>query len=945
MSQKEQYYDFQPSFNSGEISPDVANRTDLDKFRSALLKARNCFVKPYGAVYRRPGTRFVAETKYPDKKCILHEFDYNATISYLLEIGVGYIRVYKDNTYMNVEVATPFTEEDLDNLRFAQSADTLFIASGTHNVQLLQRYTDVDWRLSEMDLSSPYFDVANGSEGLNGNVPVYNPSIKLNLKFSTQGSFIFTAPATGTYTVVIAGSGGAGISESHGGDGWGQYTGNGGKAELKTVTMTLKGGTVYRGVVGSKPNNLWIENAIDTTAPSGGTSTFNGQSAQGGGGARYYLKKEERESENSGTYTVKIPTTTNGADRGNGPAGGIFVTEGKGEVKSETQPKGGYVNISCDIKGDNNYRADGLWPSGVTGNITLNSSTRLFRAGLVGSCVKLYHNMPSQTVTIESTGSATSAAVLAGKAWKCVTHGKWGGTITLEASTDGQTWRQYRVYTSKYADNNGDFNASETGTVDEYTYIRVKTAITGGTVTVDLTRMTYTHEGYAQITKYVSDTQAQAKVIKQFGSTEKTALYSMSCWCPEYGYPRCVGFFQDRLILASNKLYPYAVWMSRTGDYYNFSVEKADGKVTDDSAIMLSLVNRKEYAIQHIVAFTDLFIFTDGNEWIISGSSTVTPTAASPRVQSARGCEGAEPILVGGRIVYIQRRGTSVRDFAYSYDTDNYDGADLSILAKHLTENRQMVDGAYQQDPNSMLYFITSDGKMNMLTYVANQKVYAWSSVDTEGKFESVVNLVSGYRDTVYVVVSRELNGNTKRFIEYFSDYPDTEDWMEYSMLDCSEQWRSELRSSSIAGLERFAGGKVDVLADGDYYKDVAVDGNGGIILPKEVSKATVGIRYISEIETPNLEIPGRTVQGKYKKVSEAILRLTRSQGGEIGNSSSFVDPIVYPEDGLYSGDLETVVPNQPTGGYEKLGRVYIKLDEPYPFELSGVIRVVSFGG
>ena len=256
-----------------------------------------------------------------------------------------------------------------------------------------------------------------------------------------------------------------------------------------------------------------------------------------------------------------------------------------------------------------------------------------------------------------------------------------------------------------------------------------------------------------------------------------------------------------------------------------------------------------------------------------------------------------------------------------------------------------MVDGAYQQDPNSMLYFITSDGKMNMLTYVANQKVYAWSSVDTNGKFESVVNLVSGYRDTVYVVVSRELNGKTKRFIEYFSDYPDTEDWMEYTMVDCAEQWRNEQRSYSITGLDRFSGSKVDVLADGEYYKDVAVDGNGGIVLPKEVSKATIGLRYTSEIETPNLEVNGQTVQGKYKKVSEAILRLSRSQGGEIGNSSSFVDPIVYPEDGLYSGDLETVVPNQPTGGYEKLGRVYIKLDEPYPFELSGIIRVVSFGG
>lgn len=931
MSQKEQYYDFQPSFNSGEISPDVANRTDLDKFRSALLKARNCFVKPYGAVYRRPGTRFVASTKYPDKKCVLHEFDYNASISYLLEIGVGYIRVYKDNTYMNIEVATPFSEDDLDNLRFAQSADTLFIASGTHNVQLLQRYTDVDWRISELDISNPYFDVSNGSEGLNGNVPVYNPSIKMNLKFTTQGAFIFTAPATGTYTVTLAGAGGAGISNSHGGDGYGQWVANGGDAEIKTVTMTLKGGTVYRGVVGSKQNNLWYEGNYERDAPNGGDSTFNGQTAKGGGGAKY------RSYGGQGEYA--------GTTYGNGPKGGRFTYHGKGEIDSETQPEAGYVIIACDIKGDNNYSADGLWPSGVTGNITLNASTRLFRSGLIGACIKLYHNMPSQTVTMESAGSATSAAVLVGKSWKCITHGKWGGTVTLEASTDGQTWRQYRVYSSKYADNNGDFNASETGTVDEYTYIRVKMGITAGTCTVDLTRMTYTHTGYAQITGYVNEKQVNAKVIKQFGSTDKTALYSMSCWCPEYGYPKCVGFFQDRLILAANKLYPYAVWMSRSGDYYNFSVEKADGKVTDDSAIMLSLVNRKEYAIKHIVAFTDLFFFTEGNEWIISGSSTVTPTNVSPRVQSARGCENAEPILVGGRIVYIQRRGTSVRDFAYSYDTDNYDGADLSILAKHMTENKQMLDGAYQQDPNSMLYFITSDGKMNILTYVANQKVYAWSTVDTNGKFESIVNLVSGYRDTVYVVVQRQIAGKTQRFIEYFTDYPDTEDWMEYAMLDCGEQWRAQEHTTIISGMERFAGEKVDVLADGEYYKDVPVDKNGGILLDKGVSKATVGLRYTSEIETPNLEVSGQTVQGKYKKVSEAILRLTRSRGGEIGNTPAFTDPIQYPADGLYSGDLETVVPNQPTGGYEKLGRVYIRLNEPYPFELSGVIRVVTFGG
>lgn len=930
MSQKEQYYDFQPSFNSGEVSPDVANRTDIDKFRSALLKAKNCFIKPYGAVYRRPGTRFVAECKYPDKKCILREFDYNAEISYLLEIGVGYIRVYKDNVYLGIEVTTPFEESDLENLRFAQSADTLFIASGTHNIQLLQRFTDKEWKLSEMDLSNPYFDVSSGGEGRDGSVPVYNPTIDMSQTYNTQGTFLFTAPATGNYTVVIAGSGGAGYSNERNGDGWGYHTANGGRAEIKTVTMYLKAGTAYNGVVGSCPKNKHETDVKNGRADDGGASSFNGQSAQGGGGGHI----------DNGWDGV------NGTDRGNGPAGGWYTVSGKGEVKGEGQPQKGYVTISCNIKGDTSYSADGIWPSGVTGDVTLNASTKLFRAGLVGSCFKLYQNMPSQTVSTESSGSVTSGAVLAGKSWKVVTHGKWGGSVILDSSTDGQTWREYRRYTSKYSDNNGDFNASESGTVDEYTYIRIRTAVTAGTVTVDLTRMAYTHEGFAQVTEFVSDKQVKARVIKQFGATDKTSLYAISCWNPEYGYPRCVGFFQDRLVLASNDLYPYAVWMSRSGDYYNFSVEKADGKLTDDSAIMLSLVNRKEYSIKHVVAFTDLIIFTDGNEWLISGSSTVTPTTVNPRVQSSRGCENAEPILVGGRIVYVQRRGTAVRDFAYSYDTDNYDGPDLTILAKHLTESCQLTDSAYEQDPNSMLFFVTTAGKINALTYVADQKVYAWSQLETKGSFESVVNLVSGPRDMIYVVVKRTLNGKEKRFIEHFSEIPDTEDWMDYLMVDCGGEWRGVSHSNLLAGFERFAGEKVDVLADGEVYRDALVDDAGTITLPKAVSKANVGLRYTSEIETPNIEVQGQgTQQGKYKKVSEAILRLTRSRGGSIGNSPKFTDAIPYDEEGLFTGDLPVVMPNQPVGGYEKQGRVYIKCDEPYPFDLSSIIRVVTFSG
>lgn len=969
MSQKEQYYDLQPSFNSGEISPDVANRTDLDKYKSALLTARNAYVRPYGAVYRRPGTQFIAETKYADKKCILYEFDYNAKESYLLEIGEKYIRVYRDGTYLGVEVATPFLETELTSLRFAQSADTLFIASGTHNVQLFQRYRDTDWRLSGMDLTNPYFDLANGAGGLQG-VPTVNTGVEVNQTFSTAGSFTFTAPADGDYTITLTGGGGGGIyyldrharkrslgvaaANNDGSAGDYYIMCPGGRGEKITVTMHLTGGQVYSGSIGNVPANSfnYSTGQIATypggetlTTGNGGAATFNGRTANGGGGAVLAIIFENAEYEMKRSVTAYSENTGNGQ----GNAGGYYSGVSNDGATTEILAIGPSVNIAINTNHSSgeSFATTGIQPSSVTGNVILTCTDNAFVAGHIGACVKLYHEMPSETITLETSGGATSGTTLCGDGWKVLTHGKWGGKVTIQTSTDGSAWHDYRCYTSKYENGNGDFNATESGTVDEYTYMRVVTAVTGGTCTIDLTRLPYTHEGHAQITAVNSGKSATATVIKQFGSANRTDIYSFSVWCPEFGFPKSICFFQDRLVLASNTLYPCTIWMSRTGDYYNFSTEKADGKVTDDSAIMMNLVCRQEFNIQHLVAFTDLIAFTDGNEWVISGSSTVTPSSCTSRVQSSRGCAGPVPLLIGGRMVYVQRRGKSVRDFAYNFDTDNYDGPDLTILAKHLTQDCQLVDDCFEQDPDSMLFFVRDDGKMNCLTYVADQKVYAWSELDTDGSYEACTNIISGTRDVVYVVVKRKVNGAEKRLIECFTDYPHTSEPMDYTMLDCAHYFESNTLTDTLTGVKVLAGNKVVVLADGKTYRDLTVASNGTVKVPGAFKKAIAGIPYTTELVQPNLEIAGTSgsQQGRFKKIDEAILKLTNTMGGQIGDSDEFMDGLVYDTDRLYTGDLKVTIPNQPMGGYEKYGRVYIRTDEPYPFDLSSIVRVVTFGG
>lgn len=948
MSQKEQYYDLQPSFNAGVISPDVANRTDLEKYRYALLKGRNVFVRPYGSVYRRPGMRFMAQCKYPDKKAILVEFNFSTSISYLLEFGHKYIRVFKDNVYLGVEVASPFEEKELRKLRFTQSGDTLFIASGVRNVQLLQRFNEMDWRMKEMDLTNPYFDILATSSGTAAQTPEETKPVRVDMTFTTAGNYTFTPPISGEYTITLAGGGGAGAwYYLKKGSFYKEYA-RGGRGEKKVITLYLMEGTTYNGKIGQNGSPQAYSGTSNgvTKGDNGGSATFFTESVAGGPGGQA--------SGGSSTYNDGDGISfnyyhhhTDGKDlSSDGQTGGYYDSNGTYHQAETPYVR---VQINTERAGGITVATEGIASSSKTGTTHITSSTKnTFTPTMVGGCIKLWHNVGGDTVTLTSTGSNTSNFTLVGKAWKVITHGKWGGAVSIQYSKDGALWRQYRRYTSRYADGNGDFNASESGTVDEYTYMRIVTDVNAGTVTVDLTREPYTHEGYAQITKFNSDTDVTGKVIKSFGMTEATKDYAFSVWSPQFGYPRCIGFFQDRLVLASSKRYPYAVWMSRTGDYYNFSTEKAAGTVTDDSAIMLSLVNRKEFEIKHIFTHSDLILFTDGNEWIIQGNETVTPTKCTPKSQSTRGCEDVPPLGIGGRVVYIQRRGKTVRDFAYTFDTDNYDGTDLTILAKHLTQDNPIVGDCYQQDPNSMCFFVTENGTLNCLTYIADQKVFAWSQADTKGKFEDVETVTSGSKDIVYTVVKRNLGGKEVRTIEYFTDLPETDDADEYIMLDAAYRFEVGARTNEFSGFELYAGSKVDVLGDGMHFRDVPVSDDGTIgPLPKNVSHVTVGLPYTSEIEVPNIELPtsNGTQQGRFKKVDEVILNLSHSQGGEIGNSSRFTDPIPYGGKALYSGQLKATMPNQTEGGYERLGRVYIKHDEPYPFELSSIVRVVSFGG
>ena len=395
------------------------------------------------------------------------------------------------------------------------------------------------------------------------------------------------------------------------------------------------------------------------------------------------------------------------------------------------------------------------------------------------------------------------------------------------------------------------------------------------------------------------------------------------------------------------------VWMSRTGDYGNFSVEKASGTVTDDSAVALAFVSRKQFKILHLIASTDLIVLTAGNEWTVSGSDTVTPSKAVPKMQTTRGCSTVEPLMIGGRIVFVQGRGSTVRDMAYSYETDSYGGNDLTLLAKHIIENVQIVDSAYKQEPDSTIYFVRSDGTMACLSYIMEQKVYAWSTIETQGKIEAVAAVQEGDEDIIYLAVQREINGVTVRNIEYLAKNPaKSNNPDDYIMLDNAIEYSTAEKSSGETEIDaaELAGEKVTVIGDGRMYSGLTVSQDGTVTLPAAVQHAFIGLPYRSIVELPNVEIKtgDGTMQGRKKQISNCILRLSNSLGGMVGPDINTMDLMNFDEQNavsdikLFTGDKHMTLP---IGGFNNEGRVIIVTDEPYPFNLLAVVREVSFGG
>lgn len=209
----------QASLSGGELNPALHGMVDLAFYKNSLKTQRNFITKPYGGIVNRPGSRYIVETKN-DGKARLIPFSFSTSQTYVIEFGVGYLRIlylgvaqvyaspgpsawvtatsygvgdyvaqggvyyycleaHTSGTFATdlaaskwyaltmvgsdgiLEIPTSYTEGDLASLKFTQSADVLTVCHPSYPPMQLSRFSTTKWTFQPQTLDLGPFQVLN----------------------------------------------------------------------------------------------------------------------------------------------------------------------------------------------------------------------------------------------------------------------------------------------------------------------------------------------------------------------------------------------------------------------------------------------------------------------------------------------------------------------------------------------------------------------------------------------------------------------------------------------------------------------------------------------------------------------------------------------------------------------------------------------------------------
>ena len=560
---------------------------------------------------------------------------------------------------------------------------------------------------------------------------------------------------------------------------------------------------------------------------------------------------------------------------------------------------------------DENITSTTLYASADTGSVTITASASLFASADVGRLIRFREILE-------------------------IHHDEWAASTSY---ADGVTVRY-----------NGHVYEQVTGSTQ--TSGNTPPVHLEGTETYGALDWEYKHDGtgYLEITAFTSATVVTATVKNDtgvlpdhvVGAANATKLWSLGAFGGDQGYPRAIGFYEERLYFAGTTGQPQTIFGSVSADFENHTPG-----TNDDDAINVTIASDQVNVIKHLLPARFLQLLTTSAEFTLSGgagSEPVTPTNVNVLRETTFGTGNIKPLRAGNSTILIQKGAEKVKEITFDLDTDGLLGVDLTVLADHLARGG-LTDMVWQQEPELLLWFVHADGRLIGLTYDRANATVGWHehSLGGSGVVESITAIPSGAEDQVYLSVKRTIDGSTVRHIVYLKSLYFNDDVTDAFFVDSGLTYDGSA-TTTIKSLNHLEGETVTILADGAAHADKTVS-NGTITLDRSASKVHVGYGYTSSLETLRMEAGAEDgiAQGKIKRIHGVTARFFQTVGAELGPDTANLDRLPFRDSSmamdeavpLFTGDKEISFPS----GYDNDAKIVIRQTQPLPMTILAIMR------
>jgi len=378
---------------------------------------------------------------------------------------------------------------------------------------------------------------------------------------------------------------------------------------------------------------------------------------------------------------------------------------------------------------------------------------------------------------------------------------------------------------------------------------------------------------YMKILDWNNGSSVRAKLVTPVPTTEEGVYensgvaenFAMGAWYTG-NYPRTVAKYERRRIYGGTYTHPNFVFFSKLGDETNFAPTGADGVVLDTSGFSYPLSNvnastRWMLASEHLIIGTSQGIFKLAiNQYEVA----VSPKTVRIELVDDVNCDG-EAFMLGTSVFFPDESRTRLMEYKYDQNIQRFNANDLAkfLYPTFLTDQIKRI--AIQEAPQARVWVLTDSGLLYSLVYQRQEDYYAWSKHTTNkysgdpAKVHDVCVVKEGFSsglDMVVTPVTRTL-GNTVQYDVLSDESPETKIHLDsaqvFDIAPTGLNYSAGKMLIDVTNIPQLGSSQsVAVVVDGVDMGDYTED-NGYLRVPMQTTttelKVVVGVRYTGRLQ------------------------------------------------------------------------------------------------